>query len=155
MPDKVGAILIVEKGIESESVIPLGEDSIVLGKKPYADVVIESPFVSRRHAEITFVDGGYWISDLGSKNGTIVNHSSIGTGRYLLKNGDRVELGPEVVVLRFQDAATTTTATFRPGQTISYETLVVDPASRDVWVAGAAHSCGTEAGIGIEALKVN
>lgn len=45
----------------------------VVGRNPGASLCIPSPTVSREHAELTVVDRGLLLRDLGSTNGTFVN----------------------------------------------------------------------------------
>ncbi|HEX3598763.1 MAG TPA: EAL domain-containing protein [Lacipirellulaceae bacterium] len=49
----------------------------VVGRKPEASLSIPSPTVSREHAELTVVDRGLLLRDLGSTNGTFVNGTRI------------------------------------------------------------------------------
>mgnify|MGYP000871580025 CR=1 FL=1 len=64
--------------------------AIVIGRDPSADLVIEHPSVSRRHARVD-VAGGLGVTDLGSANGTRV-------GGRRLAEGERAPVGPGVVV---------------------------------------------------------
>ena len=48
--------------------------------------------VSRHHAEITLRDDGYWLTDLGTRNGTTVNDNFI-ESEQKLANGDVIRLG--------------------------------------------------------------
>jgi pSer/pThr/pTyr-binding forkhead associated (FHA) protein len=64
---------------------------LVLGREQ-ADVVIDDPGVSRRHAVIRPVEDGLEIEDLDSLNGTWVNGRRI-AGATRLAPGDRVTLG--------------------------------------------------------------
>jgi predicted component of type VI protein secretion system len=64
---------------------------LVLGREQ-ADVVIDDPGVSRRHAAIRPVEEGLEIEDLDSLNGTWVNGRRI-AGATRLAPGDRVTLG--------------------------------------------------------------
>jgi ABC transport system ATP-binding/permease protein len=57
-----------------------------------ADVTLDDPEVSRRHAVVRFVGGGLEISDANSANGTFVNGSRI-DGVHTLADGDSVRLG--------------------------------------------------------------
>ena len=57
---------------------------------------LESGYVSKRHAVIRLGPQGYTITDLNSSNGTFVNSQR--TSLSLLKDGDRIELGSEVLV---------------------------------------------------------
>jgi DNA-binding winged helix-turn-helix (wHTH) protein len=50
----------------------LSEGENVIGRDPTADVTIDAPIVSRRHARIVIADGHASVEDLGSKNGTFV-----------------------------------------------------------------------------------
>ena len=64
---------------------------VVLGRHPDCDIVLDSGAVSRQHAVISFVDGEYYIEDLGSRNGTIVNGETI-ESRHHLQDGDRLKI---------------------------------------------------------------
>ena len=64
----------------------------VLGRSRASDCVISDPTVSRMHALVRFERGHWWLSDLGSTNGTWIN------GRAVLDEaevtpGDHVALG--------------------------------------------------------------
>lgn len=53
-----------------------------------------SEVVSRVHADIRIEAGIYYIEDMGSSNGTYVNHVPLPTGnRHRLRAGDRIALG--------------------------------------------------------------
>lgn len=60
--------------------------------------------VSRVHANIRIEGENYYIEDVGSANGTYVNHNLLPRGnRHLLRSGDRIGLGKgDLVTLIFQ-----------------------------------------------------
>ena len=79
--------------------IELTSDRMVIGRGQNADIAIEDVGVSRQHARISRWMGlAYMIEDLGSSNGTFVNGKGI--QRAVIENGDRIQIGPNVV-LRF------------------------------------------------------
>jgi ribosomal protein L40E len=56
----------------------------------------DSAVVSRVHADIRVEGGIYYIEDMGSSNGTYVNHAPLPMGnRHRLRPGDRIALGKE------------------------------------------------------------
>jgi hypothetical protein len=67
----------------------------VLGRSRDADVQIEDPNISRRHAEIVQEGSAYWLVDLGSTNGTEVNGRRVQRAR--LDDGSRFTLGETTV----------------------------------------------------------
>jgi len=67
------AILMVRGGPDEGNSIPLSEGMVMIGRAPLNDVVLEQPGVSRQHAGIRGDSEGYWVADLGSRNGTYVN----------------------------------------------------------------------------------
>lgn len=74
---------------------PLTPPGIVIGRGSDADLRINDPGISRRHAEIQ-VDGGgvnmtYQIVDLGSTNGIVVDGAKVRQAN--LRNGSRIEIG--------------------------------------------------------------
>ena len=69
-----------------------------LGREAGNAVRIEEDSVSAYHAQIRFVNGRWWLEDLGSTNGTFVNNARI-TGSTPLESGDLVQVG--LVAARF------------------------------------------------------
>jgi hypothetical protein len=66
--------------------------TLVIGRAPGCDLQLSEPTVSRRHAELRRVAGGWELRDLGSTNGTRVNGRRV-RGREPLRAGDVVSLG--------------------------------------------------------------
>jgi hypothetical protein len=73
----------------------------VIGRAAEADLRLNDPGVSRRHAEIRQESGAFWVVDLGSTNGLRVNQAPI--TRHELINGDRVEVGSTTLVFHRDD----------------------------------------------------
>lgn len=78
---------------------------IVIGREggpPNRVITLQSPTVSRRHAQMEFVDGKWRIANLSRTNPVMVNDEILSPGRGVVRtlaDGDRIELGE--VVLRF------------------------------------------------------
>ena len=70
--------------------IPLDRRSILIGRHPVCDVLLDSLRVSRRHCIITEESGAVVVRDLGSKNGTWVN--GLRVARSWLRPGDEVSI---------------------------------------------------------------
>lgn len=68
--------------------------SMLLGRDPVCDLVIDDVEISRRHARLITQSGGYAVEDLGSMNGTFVNDERI-TTVVTLKSGDRIRFGDQ------------------------------------------------------------
>lgn len=100
-----------------------------VGRTPDCGITFASPEISRRHAAITARSGSWWLQDLGSKNGTFVNGSDIGTTLTCLGDGDTIVFGGTVSV-QFKDPTATPLAP-RIGQ---LDGVWIDPDSRAVWV---------------------
>jgi ABC-type multidrug transport system ATPase subunit/predicted component of type VI protein secretion system len=82
-------------------VFSLSQDVVKLGRDPdKCQIVLNSPGVSRQHAQVRRSDGGYVLEDLGSANGTFVNNERLSAAR-VLKPGDTVRLG-QAVTLTYQ-----------------------------------------------------
>src|SRR5215218_6686203 len=64
---------------------------VVVGRTN-ADITIEDPLISRRHAVVRTVDSVLEIEDLGSLNGTVVNSEKLSAPRRL-QPGDVIMVG--------------------------------------------------------------
>jgi pSer/pThr/pTyr-binding forkhead associated (FHA) protein len=69
------------------------DDGVSIGREVGNDVVISSSEVSRKHAEIIPMPGGYHLNDL-STNGVFVNGARI-EQKQVLGRGDVIKIGPE------------------------------------------------------------
>lgn len=82
--------------------IPVNKPVLTIGRDPSNDIVLDSAsaVVSRRHAEITNKNSQFFIKDLGSFNGTLVNDQRL-TAETPLYDNDRIQLGRGGPTLRF------------------------------------------------------
>jgi pSer/pThr/pTyr-binding forkhead associated (FHA) protein len=74
-----------------ETLVPIMGTVTRLGRSLSADVEIDDPSVSRRHALIVRQDGQTYLLDDGSRNGTW--HNGIRVDRAVLRDGDMIALG--------------------------------------------------------------
>ncbi len=75
---------------------------VTLGRRSGNDIPLLDLEVSRQHARIDYVPPRYYVSDLGSTNGTLLNGQPV-RGRVALNDGDVIELGHQR--LRFRRKA--------------------------------------------------
>jgi hypothetical protein len=66
-------------------------ESLVVGRDPGCELVIEDPRVSKRHAQLRWSGDGWTLEDLGSKNGTAVNATPVEGAA--LHDGDAISFG--------------------------------------------------------------
>ena len=85
--------LVVERatGHTPGMIYDLGEGA-VLGRGDAAEIRLEDPFASSRHAQLVTQGGVMVIEDLGSTNGTYLNEELL-QGPQPLHRGDRVRIG--------------------------------------------------------------
>jgi Protein of unknown function (DUF3662)/FHA domain len=69
---------------------------VVLGRSRSCDVHLADVNVSRRHAELRQEGATYWIVDLGSTNGTLLNGTRVERER--VRDGDTITLGSSEIV---------------------------------------------------------
>ena len=88
-----GPALVVRSGggRAGEHFSPEGERTTV-GRSPDNDIFLDDVTVSRKHAVLVQDGGEFRIEDLGSLNGTFVNHRRIDAATRL-ESGDEVQIG--------------------------------------------------------------
>lgn len=73
------------------------KNRVVLGRARDADFRVNDPNVSRRHAMLVWESGRFFVKDLGSTNGTLVNGHPVSSGP--LDSGDVITIGGTHVVV--------------------------------------------------------
>jgi dipeptidyl aminopeptidase/acylaminoacyl peptidase len=89
------AKLTFETGPFAGRVVGVPQASASVGRAPSNDIIIGDPATSGRHARIELRHGEYWISDLGSTNGTLVNGEPIIDKQ--LGHGDVISIGQNTI----------------------------------------------------------
>jgi predicted component of type VI protein secretion system len=87
-----GIRLVANTGPAQGSVFEVGEAGATLGRLPENTICLTDGRLSRHHARIDFRDDGFWLSDLGSQNGTLLNDHPLSEA-HRLQAGDSIELG--------------------------------------------------------------
>ncbi len=86
-----GTLLVVKKGPNPGEKFPFFKEEIDLGRDPKSDIFLNDITVSRTHAKITQEGKSFFLSDLGSLNGTYLNSKRI--EKEILKSGDEIQIG--------------------------------------------------------------
>jgi len=74
-------MLVVRRGPNAGSRFVLDAAETALGRHPDSDIFLDDITVSRRHAAVRRSADGYEVSDVGSLNGTYVDHKRVDTAR--------------------------------------------------------------------------
>jgi len=74
-------------------------DKAVIGRHPECEIILTDPMSSRRHCKVEKTPTGYAVEDNGSANGTLLNGEPLKV-RQPLKNGDTIQIGSTLLVLR-------------------------------------------------------
>ncbi len=77
-----------------------------IGKGPRNDIVVADPAVSTSHAVLRAENGGYTLSDIGSRNGTSLNGKRI-TSTVKLNHGDVIGMGVTKLTFRLANHSET------------------------------------------------
>lgn len=103
------ARLLVRTPGGQEHVFPLERELTVIGRGRQCDLVLESAFVSRRHASVEGGGESYTLADLGSTNGTSVNGSRL-SGSHPLALGDEITIA-DITLTFLSESSDETTKT--------------------------------------------
>jgi diguanylate cyclase (GGDEF)-like protein len=89
------ALLLVLTGQRLGTRTVLSDKPIDIGRDSKAGLVLDADSVSRRHARVEAMPGGYRLVDLSSTNGTYVNGARV--KEQGLRDGDRVQIGKTLI----------------------------------------------------------
>jgi FHA domain/zinc-ribbon domain len=84
------ALVIRSGGGRAGEIFPLGGETTI-GRSPDCGIFLDDVTVSRKHAVLAERDGGFFIEDQGSLNGTFVNRKRVESAQ--LENDDELQIG--------------------------------------------------------------
>ncbi len=91
--------VVVTEGQLAGTSLPLGRGGILVGRSPECTLVLDDEFSSGRHARIFARPEGWFVEDLGSRNGTFLGGSRL-TGPVPLTIGSVLRIGRTTLELR-------------------------------------------------------
>ncbi len=95
-------VLVIEKGKESSGLVL--RDTAVIGRVTGLDIILKEAGVSRIHALVGHneEEDTWFVEDMGSRNGTFVNHDKV-VNRQELLPGDLIHIGKATLSFRLID----------------------------------------------------
>ena len=127
-------LLMVQDGPLAGREFRLDREAITLGRGEECDFVVPDRQISRVHLRVRREATGYFLEDLGSKNGTFVNGRQVQSGiPVLLQDGDEIQLALSVRIV-FVGAEATLPLSGREELPVSSGELRLDKAQRRVWI---------------------
>ena len=92
--DESSPHLLVQEPGQAVRTVTVSGTTVTVGRDPTNDVVVTAPAVSRHHLKLEYKGETYYISDLNSTNGTLLNGKLIAPqARQALHDGDIVRVG--------------------------------------------------------------
>jgi pSer/pThr/pTyr-binding forkhead associated (FHA) protein len=98
-PGHPPAFLYVERGPGAGQLVPVKQGPLVLGRSSSADLRLQHPSISRRHAQLHRRGDRFFIKDLSSQNGTFLNRARV-SAEVEVKPGDEISMGSALLRLR-------------------------------------------------------
>ncbi len=96
---RVPTTVTVTEGQLAGTSLPLGRSGVVIGRAPECTLVLDDEFASTRHARIFATPEGWFVEDLGSRNGTFLGSSKL-TGTAPVGVGSVLRIGRTTLELR-------------------------------------------------------
>ncbi len=90
-PVPEGTFLRVLEGFFEGLEFPMDREWVVIGRGRGADFVVPEPTISRAHAAVGYDERGFYVHDLGSTNGTLLNGEQ--ASQEILQTGDEIQMG--------------------------------------------------------------
>ena len=87
-----GLTLRLESERGSRSTFEVTKAGATIGRGPESTIQLADLSVSRKHARITYKQGSYWLSDLGSMGGTWIDGTKLAAPRRVA-TGQTIDIG--------------------------------------------------------------
>lgn len=96
---KSARTLVVTEGKLTGTRIDLGDEPITIGRANESTLVLTDDYASTAHARLTAREGGWFVEDMGSTNGTYLGQAKV-QGPTPVPIGAQIRIGKTVLELR-------------------------------------------------------
>ena len=96
--------LVLYQGSGTDTIMRFSQPEIILGREPGCDICLPDETVSSRHAQLGYHHNQWWLSDLSSTNGTILNGIPVNTPT-VITSGDEIRCGNNRLYVTFSPDA--------------------------------------------------
>lgn len=88
-------LVLTSKDRQTAQEVPFDRPTITIGRKPNNDLAFNRPEISGNHAAFLFENNEYYVTDLGSTNGTLLNGAQlVAREKYGLQDKDVITIAP-------------------------------------------------------------
>lgn len=92
--------LSIQTGGSAPQVRHFHQPEVTIGRNPACECPVNEDSISSRHARLSFHHGQWWLEDLGSRNGTILNNEKLLLPTVVI-SGDEFHCGETSLVIAF------------------------------------------------------
>jgi pSer/pThr/pTyr-binding forkhead associated (FHA) protein len=97
-------LILTSKDGQTTQEVPFDRPSITIGRKPNNDLAFNRPEISGSHAAFLFENSQYFVMDLGSTNGTLLNGAQlVAREKYGLQDNDVITVAPFAIQFLLED----------------------------------------------------
>jgi hypothetical protein len=89
--DGTNSMIFIHRGPSKGSRFLISSKGSSIGRSSESEIFLDDVTVSRSHAQVSKIEGGFHLVDQGSLNGTYVNNVSVTD--VALTNGDEIQIG--------------------------------------------------------------
>ena len=76
---------------------------ILVGRDQICDLILDEKTVSAEHARLSYHHGNWWVEDLDSRNGTLLNLELLSTPAVVV-SGDELQLGQVIIIVEIGES---------------------------------------------------
>jgi pSer/pThr/pTyr-binding forkhead associated (FHA) protein len=77
------------------------QEEVQVGRDPAADLCLDHPTISARHARLSYHHSQWWVEDLHSKNGTFLNGEPV-MEPMVITQGDKLGFGQVSLIIEME-----------------------------------------------------
>lgn len=100
---RIPGLTLIEQVESGEVSYEFSIPDILVGRDQTCDLILDEKTVSAEHARLSYHHGNWWVEDMHSRNGTLLNVELLSTAAVVV-SGDELQLGQVVIRVEIGDS---------------------------------------------------